>query len=98
MKSLGRVRIPTRGRLFNQNLVIMRKPKTELSDFSFIPRGPGRYSVIYYSPVSSKRWAAIIEDMTLIDSTKGCLFTSQRPKQKDLDALKREVKRLSYKE
>ena len=65
--------------------------KTQKTDFSFLTSGFGRYKVTYTSPATRKRWTAHITDMELIDRTKNEDF----PKRKDLEELKRTVKRLA---
>lgn len=62
--------------------------KTTKSDFTFLPSGFGRYDVTYQSPVTGKKWRAMVNDMEIIDNTKNEEF----PKQKDLDNLKRYCK------
>lgn len=60
------------------------KNLTQLSDFTFQPRGYGHYNVTYTSPKTGKQWESIISDMTIIDAVKN----SDNPKQKDLNWLK----------
>jgi hypothetical protein len=62
--------------------------KTTKSDFTFLPSGYGRYDVTYQSPVTGKKWRAMVYDMEMIDNTRN----EEYPKQKDLDALKRYCK------
>lgn len=64
------------------------KTRTSISDFNFQIIGYGRYRVAYTSPVTSKQWSSVINDMTLIDDTKN----SECPKLKDLEMLKRVCK------
>lgn len=68
---------------------MMNKPKTQLSDFIFVFSGDGHYKVTYCSPVTGKQWTKTIDDMPLIDATRG----AEDIKQKDLDTLKRVCKR-----
>jgi hypothetical protein len=63
--------------------------KTQLKDFSFTFAGSGHYKVIYTSPATFSSWRNMISDMTLIDATKN----SDNPKRKDLNWLKKAVKR-----
>lgn len=65
------------------------KQKITLSDFSFTMTGYGRYKVTYTSPVTGKKWTRETTNMPLIDATKNA---DEKPKQKDLDALKAVVK------
>jgi len=58
--------------------------KISLSDFSFHPNGYGHYKVMYTSPVTSKSWSIVTNNMPLIDDTKNV----DNPKIKDLVALK----------
>lgn len=60
-------------------------------DFCFRPSGFGQYDVTYTSPATRKNWTAHVTDMELIDRTKNEDF----PKRKDLEELKRTVKRLT---
>lgn len=64
--------------------------KTKYTDFSFKYAGPGRYFVTYQSPVTLKRWIALINDAELIDRTKN----ASNPQTKDLNELKRRIKEL----
>lgn len=64
--------------------------KTKITDFNFQIEGYGRYKVTYTSPSTGKQWSTIINDMTIIDATRN----SDKPKQKDLDALKWRCKNL----
>lgn len=63
--------------------------KTTLSDFTFTPSGYGAYTVTYTSPATGKTWKTRTTNMPLIDATKNA---DEKPKQKDLDALKAVVK------
>lgn len=65
----------------------MKKP--EIIDFSFKFAGYGHYKVTYTSPKTGKQWSKLITDMGIIDATKN----KEYPKRKDLDLLKRMVKR-----
>lgn len=65
------------------------KTKISISDFTFLSSGYGAYKVIYRSPVTLKSWAARITNIQLIDDTKN----AESPKKKDLEALRRIVKR-----
>lgn len=65
----------------------MKKP--EIIDFSFKFAGYGHYKVTYTSPKTGKQWSKLITDMEIIDATKNAEY----PKRKDLDLLKRMVKR-----
>lgn len=67
------------------------RPKTQKTDFTFLPSGYGVYKVNYTSVKTGKTWSAKISDMELIDTTKN----SQEPKKKDLETLKRTVKNYS---
>lgn len=58
--------------------------KINIYDFDFEKVGYGRYKVTYTSPVTGKSWTTTIDDMTIIDATKG----SDSPKVKDLELLK----------
>ena len=62
--------------------------KTQLSDFDFKFSGYGHYKVTYTSPVTGRRWIALVSDMTRIDATKN----ADNPTRKDLNALKRVCK------
>ena len=66
--------------------------KILLCDFGFRFVGSGHYHVTYYSPKTNKSWTALITDMTLIDVTKN----ADEPKKKDLELLKRVVKRNNF--
>lgn len=59
--------------------------KTTLSDFTFAPSNYGHYKVTYTSPVTSKSWTTVTNDMPLIDATKN----ADEPKIIDLERLKR---------
>ena len=61
----------------------------EKVDFSFKFAGYGHYKVTYTSPKTGKQWSKLITDMEIIDATKN----TEYPKRKDLDLLKRMVKR-----
>lgn len=65
--------------------------KVKITDFVFEFAGHGHYGVTYCYPISGKRITATIDDMTIIDSTKN----EDYPKSKDLQQLKRTVKRLA---
>ena len=60
-----------------------------ISDFSFQFAGYGHYKVTYTAPITGKSWTAITNDMPLIDCTKN----ADDPKKKDLEILKRVVKK-----
>lgn len=60
------------------------KTRTVISDFNFHVSGYGCYRVTYTSPSTGKQWSTAVNDMPLIDATKN----SDKPRQKDLDALK----------
>lgn len=62
--------------------------KISIYDFSFYLIGHGVYRVCFESPITRKRWHAVITDMSIIDATKN----SDNPKVKDLIALKRACK------
>lgn len=59
--------------------------KTTKSDFDFSIVSYGRYKVTYTSPTTGKKWSCQVTDMEVIDGTKN----EDRPKQKDLEILKR---------
>ena len=63
----------------------MKRNRIQLSDFSFLPWGHGRYKVRYDSPITKRAWATVTNDMPLIDATKN----ADSPKVKDLESLKR---------
>lgn len=63
--------------------------RTMKLDFTFEFVGHGHYKVTYKSPNTKKEYKALITDMELIDRTK----SSDSPKQKYLDTLKRRCKR-----
>lgn len=67
------------------------KRKTEKQDFGFKFQGYGHYLVTYTSPVTLKKWSAILNDMPLIDAVK----YEDEPLRKNLNALKRMVKSFS---
>lgn len=62
----------------------MKTQPTTKSDFQFFKSGHGHYNVIYTSPVTSKKWAKVTDNMPLIDATKN----EDAPKRKDLEMLK----------
>ena len=62
--------------------------KLSISDFRFSFAGYGHYLVYYTSPVTGKFWSKVIDDMPLIDATKG----AEKPKMQDLIYLKRRIK------
>jgi hypothetical protein len=64
--------------------------KTKLSDFNFTFKGYGHYKVTYTSPITSKEWSTITDNMPLIDITKNCDNT---PTQNNLNILKRLCKK-----
>lgn len=68
------------------------KAKILLRDFGFRFVGSGHYHVTYYSPKTDKFWTALITDMSLIDATKN----ADEPKKKDLEHLKKVVKRNNF--
>lgn len=61
--------------------------KISISDFDFVLAGYGCYRVTYHA--KRKMYCNLITDMTLIDATKN----ADEPRRKDLEALKRAVKR-----
>jgi hypothetical protein len=63
--------------------------KTTLSNFTFYPSGHGRYFVTFTSFKTQRKWAKTITDMEVIDATKN----TDEPKQKDLNQLKKMIKR-----
>ena len=67
--------------------MIMRK-KVSIRDFRFEFAGYGHYKVTYTSPTTYKQWTALVNEMTLIDTTKN----AEEPKRKDLEMLKRMCK------
>ena len=58
------------------------------TDFSFKFVGYGHYMVTYTSPVTFKKWSAVLNDMPLIDAVK----YEEEPLRKHLEALKRMIK------
>lgn len=66
--------------------------KIDKFDFDFRFLGRGAYNVTYTSPNTGKQWSNIITDMEIIDATK----KTDYPKIKDLNILKRMVKRYNY--
>lgn len=69
----------------------LKRRYTERTDFWFKPHGYGHYCVYYTSPLTGKKWEAILTDMELVDSVR----SEEYPKRKDMNMLKRAVKRLS---
>ena len=67
------------------------KRNLKLSDFTFKFAGYGLYLVTFQSPQSGKSWKCMTSDMTIIDATKN----ADEPLKKDLEILKRLVKRES---
>jgi len=67
--------------------------KISKTDFTFFPSGYGHYKVTYESPVTYKKWTAIIDDMQCIDD----VYHSDEPKVKDMETLKWKVKYYSQK-
>ena len=67
----------------------MKKYNAKLADFIFVPSGYGHYKVTYQQPSGKKPYTATIDDMKLIDATKGTDF----PKVKDLNELRRQIKK-----
>lgn len=65
----------------------MRK-KINITDFGFSFEGYGHYRVTYESPITFRRWSALVNNMPLIDSTKN----ADDPKRCDLENLRRVVK------
>jgi len=63
----------------------MAADKTLIEDFFFQDHGNNVYKAYYISPKTRKKWAAKIDNITLINNT---LF-SDKPKQKDLNTLKK---------
>lgn len=64
------------------------RKRTSINDFRFMKRGYGFYDVTYTSPVTDTRWITSISDMSLIDAT----LCTAKPRQKDLDLLKKKCK------
>lgn len=60
------------------------KARISIYDFGFQISGYGSYKVTYTSPATGKQCSTVINDMTLIDTTKN----ANDPKTKDLNALK----------
>lgn len=71
----------------------MAKIKISKTDFTFIPSGYGHYKVTYESPVTHKKWTAIINDMEAVDN----VHYEESPKIKDMEDLKWKVKYYSQK-
>ena len=61
------------------------RTKTTIHDFEFRFIGYGHYKVKYTSPITNRSWTTTTNDMPLIDATKNC----DKPKQKDLECLKK---------
>lgn len=61
------------------------KTRISIYNFNFQFSGYGHYRVTYTSPVTRRQWSTVVNDMTLIDATKN----ADKPKRKDLEALKR---------
>ena len=68
----------------------MKTPTIKSTDFSFRYAGPGHYYVTYQSPVTFKKWIALIDDMELIDATKNADY----PEARALKELRRRIKEL----
>lgn len=71
----------------------MAKIKISKTDFTFLQNGHGHYKVTYESPVTHKKWTAIIDDMQYIDD----VYHEDEPKIKDMEDLKWKVKHYSQK-
>ena len=65
--------------------------KISKTDFTFIPAGYGHYKVTYTSPTTGKKWTTTTNKMYLTDK----VLHTEFPLIKDLEELKREVKRNS---
>lgn len=65
------------------------KKTISTSDFRFQFTGYGHYKVTYTSPITGKSWTASTNNMPLIDDTKN----TGEPKKKDLEILKRFIKK-----
>lgn len=64
--------------------------KTQISDFRFIFRSAGHYSIAYRSPITGKEWFKLVTDMRIVDEFKGT--ETQDHTQVRLNWLKRHVK------
>ena len=64
------------------------RKRTSINDFRFKKTGYGIYDVTYTSPVTDTIWFTSISDMSLIDAT----LCAAKPRQKDLDLLKKKCK------
>lgn len=64
------------------------RKKTSINDFRFKKTGYGFYDVTYTSPVTDTIWVTSISDMSLIDAT----LCTAKPRQQDLDLLKKKCK------
>ena len=62
--------------------------KISKTDFTFLPSGFGHYKVTYESPVTHKKWTAIIDIMEWVDK----VHHDESPKVKDMNELKWIVK------
>lgn len=58
--------------------------KISKTDFIFLPSGFGHYKVTYESPVTHKKWTAIIDNMEWVDK----VHHKESPKVKDMNELK----------
>lgn len=61
------------------------RKRTSINDFRFKKTGYGFYTVTYTSLVTDTTWVVGISDMSLIDAT----LCTAKPRQKDLDQLKK---------
>jgi hypothetical protein len=61
------------------------KNQIRLTDFTFKFSGYGHYEVTYTSPITSKKFTTITNNMPLVDATKN----AESPKIKDLIELKK---------
>lgn len=64
------------------------KRKIEKTDFKFKFVGYGHYLVTYTSPITQKKWSAVLNNMPLVD----LVLHEEDPKRKDLEELKRVCK------
>ena len=66
----------------------MKSNQISIAHFDFKFTGHGHYKVTYKSPVTGKSWIKTIDDMNIIDETKG----AESPTKKSLTILKNKVK------
>lgn len=59
--------------------------KISICDFSREYVCAGHYKVTYTSPMTGKKWCALVTCMSMIDAT----FNAEKPKRKDFESLKR---------